>query len=119
MTNAAKRWDGSIVRTWLERRIVAARADQVAAERAGWAQRDECDKAAAEEMVCTRLLSGDVTPVQSAFTEALKSLLDRDDFPWRGVYDDTRFERHAKARIRKLLKMTKTNAGFENTTRYQ
>lgn len=119
MTLAAKQWDGAIVRTWLESRIAAARADQVAAERAGYGQHDECDKAAAEEMICTLLKTGEAASLQSAFTDALKRLLDRDEFTWRGVYDDTRFERHARTAIRKILKMTKANAGFENTKRYQ
>ncbi|HMI18970.1 MAG TPA: hypothetical protein VK533_05445 [Sphingomonas sp.] len=107
------------MRTWLESRIAAARADQVAAERAGYGQHDECDKAAAEEMICTLLKTGEAASLQSAFTDALKRLLDRDEFTWRGVYDDTRFERHARTAIRKILKMTKANAGFENTKRYQ
>lgn len=49
-------WNGAAVRAWLERRIVAARADQVAAEKYGWERRDDCEMAAAEEMVCTLLV---------------------------------------------------------------
>jgi hypothetical protein len=119
VTLTSKQWDGAIVRTWLESRIAAARADQVAAERAGYGQRDECDKAAAEEMICTMLKARDATSLQSTFADELKRLLDRDEFTWRGVYDDTRFERHARTAIRKILKMTKANTGFENTKRYQ
>jgi hypothetical protein len=119
MTEAAKQWDGAIVRIWLDSRIAAARADQVAAERAGYGQHDECDKAAAEEMICTLLKPGEAANLQAAFADALKNLLDRDEFTWRGVYDDTRFERHARGYIRKLIKMTKANSGFENTKRYQ
>lgn len=119
VTEAAKQWDGTIVRAWLERRIAAARADQVAAERGGRGQQDDCDKAAAEEMVCAGLLRGPASDAQSAFADALKDMLARDDFVWRGVYDDRRFDRHARTYIRKLQKMTRDYAGFEQTRRYQ
>jgi len=119
MTEAAKTWDGAIVRNWLERRIAAARADQVAAERGGYRQQDDCDKAAAEEMVCAALKRDDAISAQAAFAGELKSLLDRDHYIWRGVYDDTRFERHVRAYLRKLQKMTHDNAGFDRTGRYQ
>lgn len=119
MSETPKQWDGAIVRAWLESRIAAARADQVAAERAGRGYQDDCDKAAAEEMVCTLLRGKDATNSQSAFSQELKSLADRDDFVWRGISDDTRFDRHARAYIRKVSKMTKENAGFENRKRYQ
>lgn len=115
-TEAPTQWDGAIVRTWLEKRIAAARADQVAAERGG--ARDDCDKAAAEEMVCT-LLQRQNADSQSVFADAIKRLLDRDDHVWRGVYDDRRFDRHVRAYLRKLLKMAKDNAGFRQTRRYQ
>jgi hypothetical protein len=119
VTDAPKPWDGALVRKWLERRILAARADQAAAERSGWGQRDDCDKAAAEEMICASVKGEAATEAQDAFSRALKALLDRDEFVWRGVYDDTRFERHARSYIRKLLKMAKANTGFENNLRYQ
>ena len=119
MTDAAKSWSGTIVRKWLDSRIVAARADQAAAEKGGRGQQDDCDKAAAEEMVCAGLKSGGPADDQTAFTQALKALLDRDEYMWRGVYDDSRFERHARSYIRKLIKMAKTNTGFENLSRYQ
>jgi hypothetical protein len=112
-------WDGATVRTWLESRIVAARADQVTAERNGRSDQDDCDKATAEEMVCTLLKGKPATNVQSAFADELKALLDRDDYVWRGVYDDRRFDRHVRTYIRKLMKMTKANTGFGNTTHYQ
>jgi hypothetical protein len=38
-----KEWDGAAVRKWLESRIIAARADQVAAERYGRERQDDCD----------------------------------------------------------------------------
>jgi hypothetical protein len=119
MPEASKQWDGATVRLWLEKRIAAARADQVAAERGGRGEQDDCDKAAAEEMVCTLLKSQAAADSQSAFAEALKSLLDRDDYVWRGVYDDGRFDRHVRTYIRKLLKMTKDIAGFEHIRRFQ
>ena len=119
MTESPKPWDGALVRTWLDKRIAAARADQVVAERAGYGHHDDCDKAAAEEMICTLAQAGDASDQQTTFAAALKRLAERDEFTWRGVYDDTRFERHARAAIRKMAKMTKTNTGFENTKRYQ
>jgi hypothetical protein len=115
----ARQWDGAQVRAWLESRIVAARADQVAAERHGRGYQDDCDKAAAEEMVCSLLKSKAAAEDQAEFTAELKRLMGRDVYVWRGVYDDTRFDRHVKAYIRKLLKMTKQNTGFENRLRYQ
>ena len=119
MTEPSKQWDGEIVRKWLESRIVAARADQAAAERSGRGGQDDCDKATAEEMVCALLKGKAATDRQDAFHDELKRLLERDDYVWRGVYDDTRFERHVRTFIRKLAKMTKANTGFENTARYQ
>lgn len=117
MTDGTKPWDGAIVRTWLERRILAARSDQVAAQRGGRAEEDDCDKAAAEELVCTAV-RGDADS-QDALSNALKALQQRDDFVWGGVYDDARFDRHVRAYVRKLARMTRDNAGFEQTRRYQ
>jgi hypothetical protein len=108
VAEASKEWDGEAVRTWLQSRIVAARADQVTAEKYGRERQDDCDKATAEEMVCTLLKAQKAVDVQSAFADELKSLLDKDDYVWRGVYNDTRFDRHVRTYIRKLAKMTKT-----------
>jgi hypothetical protein len=119
MTEPPKQWDAALVRAWLESRIAAARADQVAAERAGYGRRDDCDKAAAEEMICTALKNNDATNTQIALADELKTRLAQDDYIWRGVYDDVRFDRYVKTFIRKLIKMTKTNEGFGNTRRYQ
>jgi len=119
VADASKSWNGGIVRTWLEKRIAAARADQISAERAGRGSHDDCDKAAAEEMVCAALKDTEAVHSQGGFTEALKRLLDRDLYIWRGVYDDDRFDRHVRSYIRKLLKMTRDNQGFEQTRRYQ
>ncbi|CAN5323551.1 hypothetical protein BH10PSE15_BH10PSE15_15880 [soil metagenome] len=118
MAEGSTEWNGATVRTWLEHRIVAARSDQVRAERGGYQLHDDCDKAAAEEMVCT-LVKGPPADTQAGFAAALRALLDRDDFIWRGVYNDTRFDRHVRSYVRKLAKMAKTNTGFGNTTHYQ
>lgn len=115
---AVTEWDGAMVRKWLESRVVASRSDQVVSQRAGWSQQDDCDKATAEEMVCTLLL-GKTSTDQKAFAEGLRALLDHDEYVWRGVYDDTRFDRHVRSYLRKLVKMTKTNDGFGKTGRYQ
>jgi len=119
VAEASKPWDGGIVRTWLEKRIAAARADQIAAERAGRGSQDDCDKAAAEEMVCAALKDVGAADSQGTFVDGLKRLLDRDLYIWRGVYDDGRFDRHVRSYIRKLLKMARDNQGFEQTRRYQ
>jgi hypothetical protein len=114
-----KEWSGATVRTWLESRVAAARADQVVAERGGRHLQDDCDKAAAEEMVCAFLKTKPSVESQSAFAEDLKGLLDRDDYMWRGVYNDTRFDRHVRIYVRKLMRMAKLNDGFETIRRYQ
>lgn len=112
-------WNGDAVRKWLESRIVASRSDQVEAERGGRKEQDDCDKATAEEMVCSILLRKPSMDDRKAFADDLRALLDRDDYIWRGVYDDTRFDRHVRSYIRKLVKMIRTNEGFEKIGRYQ
>jgi hypothetical protein len=112
-------WDGAAVRRWLEARTAAARADQVSAERYGRERQDDCDKAAAEEMVCAAVRSEAATNDQPAFIAVLKALAERDEYIWRGIYNDARFDRHARACIRTLMKMAKANEGFGNLTRYQ
>jgi hypothetical protein len=112
-------WNAAGVRAWLDARIAAARADQVVAERGGRARQDDCDLASAEEMVCITLRGKAATEDRAAFTAALHTLLDRDDYIWRGVYDDTRFDRHVRRYIRKLVKMAKTGIGFDNIGHYQ
>ncbi|UAK23212.1 hypothetical protein [Sphingomonas nostoxanthinifaciens] len=119
MSDPEKPWDGAAVRTWLESRIAAARADQVAAERYGRERQDDCDKAAAEELVCTAVRNERVTAQQDMLVQELKGLLDRDDYVWRGVYNDDRFDRHVRTYIRKLMKSAKANEGFANIKRYQ
>lgn len=115
----ATEWNGTNVRKWLESRVAASRLDQVAAERAGWGQHDDCDKATAEEIICTTLLSKRSTDDREAFAQDLRALLDQDEHLWRGVYDDTKFDRHVRPHVRKLVRMTKTNEGFEKTGRHQ
>jgi hypothetical protein len=119
VTEHPKRWDGAVVRHWLDSRFESARADQVAAERHGRAHQDDCDKAAAEEMICSLLRNKASAGDQAAFAKALATLLDRETYIWRGVYDDTRFDRHVRTYIKKLARMTKTNSGFDNLSRYQ
>lgn len=120
MTGApAKAWDGAAVRTWLASRIVAARSDQAVAERAGRGARDDCDKASAEEMVCSLVKSEKITATQDGFARELGALLDRDGYSWRGVHDDARFDRHVGSFVKKLIRMTKANVGFDNTGHYQ
>ncbi len=119
MGKLATEWDGTAVRFWLDSRIAAARADQVVAERHGRAGHDDCDMAAAEEMVCTRLKAGEAAACQRTFAAALTVLADSDDHVWRGVYDDTRFDRHVRAYIRKLVRMSRSNEGFAKVRHYQ
>jgi hypothetical protein len=119
MKDIPKQWDGAAVRTWLESRLESARSDQVAAERHGRERQDDCDKAAAEEMICGLLKSKGSTDDQAAFAADLKRLSEQETYIWRGVYDDARFDRHVRGYIRKLVRMTKTGAGFENQSRYQ
>lgn len=112
-------WDTAQVRTWLERRIKAARADQDVADRYGREREDEYDKAAAEEWVCAQFLHSDAVDDQLRFAAAIKALIGKDDFYRAGVRSEQRFEREVKACLRKLAKMTKTNTGFAKTLRYQ
>ena len=119
MTNPSKPWDEALVRNWLERRLEASRLDQAAADRRGYEARDDFDKAAAEEWSCRALKGADCTNDQAAFAERLKELIGQDGYPATGVHDDIRFERHVRAYLRKLTKMTKANEGFEKTLRHQ
>ncbi|MDJ0277949.1 hypothetical protein QLH51_14195 [Sphingomonas sp. 2R-10] len=117
--NDAKTWDAALVRTWLERRIEAARLDQAAADRRGHVAQDDYDKAAAEEWACRALQTGKHADDQPAFAARVKALLAQDGYPTTGIHDDRRFERHVRATLRKVGKMTKANDGFANTLRYQ
>ncbi len=119
MSNPSTAWDGGLVRTWLERRLAAAKLDQAAADRRGYAAQDDYDKAAAEEWVCRALKAADCTNEQAAFARQLKDLIGKEDYPATGIYDDAKFERHVRGQLRKLARMTKANEGFEKTLRYQ
>ena len=119
MTSASKAWDGEQVRKWLERRLDASRLDQAAADRRGYEARDEYDNAAAEEWVCRALNAAECTNDQAALAKRLKELIGQDEYPVTGIHDDVRFERHVRGHLRKLVKMTKANEGFEKTLRYQ
>ncbi|MDB5675098.1 MAG: hypothetical protein JWM65_2080 [Sphingomonas bacterium] len=119
MSDPSKPWDGELVRKWLERRLAASKLDQAAADRRGYEAQDDYDKAAAEEWVCHALQAADCTNEQAAFGARIKALIGREEYPATGIYDDIRFERHVRAQLRKLAKMTKANEGFEKTLRYQ
>jgi hypothetical protein len=117
MSDPVKPWDGALVRTWLESRYEASRRDQAAADKRGYEARDDYDKAAAEEWVCRTLKGEDCALDQAAFAARLKALLGEKSYPVTGIHDDVRFERHLRAYLRTLTKMTKTNSGFENRWR--
>jgi hypothetical protein len=119
MTNPPKPWDGELVRRWLERRLEASRLDQAAADRRGYEARDDYDKAAAEEWACRALMGAACTNDQAAFATRLKELISQDEHQTTSTYDDARFERHVRAHLRKLAKMTKANDGFDKTLRHQ
>lgn len=119
MSAAPTAWDSGLVRTWLERRVGAARLDQAAADRRGYAAADDYDKAATEEWVCRTLLGTAHAEDQAGFAARIKALLAQDDYRIAGVHDDRRVERDVRAYLRKIAKMTKANDGFANTLRYQ
>lgn len=119
MSDPSKPWDATLVRTWLARRLAAAKLDQAAADRAGYAAQDDYDKAAAEEWVCRALQASDCAEEQAMFAARLKQLIGQDDYPAAGINDDDRFTRHVRTQLRKLAKMTKANEGFGKTLRYQ
>jgi hypothetical protein len=119
MEFVARSWDGAVVRTWLESRVVAARADQVVAERGGRDRQDDCDKASAEEMICSLAAKSRAEGSQATLLAELTGLLNRHEYVWPGVYNDARFDRHARAFIKKLVRMAKANDGFGNVAHYQ
>jgi hypothetical protein len=119
MSETSKAWDGALVRTWLERRLAAAKLDQAAADRRGYEAQDDYDKAAAEEWVCRALQAADMADDRTAFAGRIKQLIGQDEYRVAGINDDVRFERHVRGQLRKLARMTKANEGFEKTLRYQ
>jgi hypothetical protein len=114
-----KAWNAEQVRTWLENRVDAARRDQVVADKRGYAANDDYDQAAAEEWACRSLMAMAGKADQAAFANHIKRLAVQDEYIVTGVHDDRRFERHVRASLRKIARMTKMNSGFENTLRYQ
>lgn len=119
LSSSSEVWDGERVRTWLQRRHDAARLDQAAADRRGYAAQDDYDKAAAEEWVCRSLQAAGCSDDQAIFAQRIKTLLAQDEYRVTGIYDDRRFDRNVRAHLRKIAKMTKANDGFANTLRYQ
>lgn len=119
MSDPSKPWDAALVRTWLARRRAAAKLDQAAADRAGYAAQDDYDKAAAEEWVCRALQATECADEQTAFAARLKQLIGQDDYRAAGINDDECFTRHVRTQLRKLAKMTRANEGFDRTLRYQ
>lgn len=119
MNETSRAWDGEQVRKWLESRLGAARLEQAAADKRGYEAQDDYDKAAAEEWVCRALKTAGRTDNQAEFAAQLKTLLAQDEYRITGIYDDRRFDRHVRATLRKITKMTKANDGFANTLRYQ
>ena len=119
MSDTARAWDEELVRTWLRNRVEAAKLDQAAADKRGYEAQEDYDKAAAEEWVCRTLGTAGRTRDQAALAEHIRELLAQDEYGVTGVHDDGRFERHVRANLRKLAKMTKANDGFANRLRYQ
>ena len=118
-TSSPAPWDGALVRRWLDSRLAAARLEQAAADRRGYEAQDDYDKAAAEEWVCRALQAGGQAEEPAAFAAHLKALLAQVDYRITGIHDDRRVDRHIRATLRKIGKMTRTNSGFANTLRYQ
>lgn len=119
MGQTPKPWDRELVRKWLESRLKAARLEQAVADKRGYEAQDDYDKAAAEEWVCRSLQTAGSTDDQAAFAEQIKVLIVQKEYQIAGIYDDRRFDRHVRACLRKIAKMTKANDGFANTLRYQ
>ena len=119
MGGSPEAWNGERVRKWLDSRLRAARLEQAAADKRGYAAQDDYDKAAAEEWVCRTLQTSGRIDDQAAFAGQLKELLAQDEYRMTGIYDDRRFDRNVRANLRKLAKMTKANEGFANTLHYQ
>ena len=116
---AARGWNGQAVRLWLDSRIAAARLDQAAADRRGYAAQGDFDAAAAEEWSCRALAVAGHADDQATFVARIKAVLAQDEYRMTGIYDDTRFERQVRATLRKIARMAKTNEGFANRLRYQ
>jgi hypothetical protein len=119
MNDTSKSWDADRVRTWLDRRLEAARLDQAAADKRGYGAENDYDAAAAEEWVCRALQMSGKASDQAEFATHVKALLAKEEYPATSIHDDRRFDRAVRATLRKIAKMTKANEGFENTLHYQ
>ena len=116
---SAQTWNGAAVCKWLERRIEATARDQAAADKRGYEAQEDYDKAAAEEWVCRSLRAVAEKGDQAEFAARLKQLLGQDEYRIAGIHDVRRVERHIRANLRKITKMTKANEGFENLLHHQ
>lgn len=119
MTDASSAWNGELVGRWLESRVRAAKVEQAAADRRGYEAQDDYDEAAAEEWVCQALKSAGRVDDRAAFAGRINELLAQDEYRIIGIHDDRRVERHVRATLRRIARMTKANDGFANTLRYQ
>lgn len=118
VSDGKKEWNGETVRTWLQSRFEAARSEQDRAINRR-DREDDYDVAAAEEWVCQIAKTNVATDDQDRFAAFLKQLLEKDDYRCTGIYDERRFDRAVRTYLRKLIKMTKANEGFEKLSRYQ
>lgn len=114
-----KRWDGEVVRKWLESRFKWSGVEQDWADKHGRERQDDYDKAAAEEYVCQLTKSSEATNDQSRLESLLKYILAQDDFRRTGIHDERRFDREVRAYAKRLIKKVRANEGFENTSRFQ
>jgi len=84
MSNPTKMWDGDQVRNWLTRRVAAAKLDEATADRRGYEARDDYDKAAAEEWVCSKLQAIDAVSDRAALAKRIKDMIAQDGYPVTG-----------------------------------
>jgi hypothetical protein len=75
---------------------------------------DDYDKAAAEGWVGGCLKTVGRMHDQVSFAAQVKELLAQDEYRITGIYDDQRFDRHVRANLRKLARITNANAGFSS-----
>jgi len=118
VSDIKKEWNANLVRKWLLSRFEAAQAEQVRAMNHR-DREDDYDAAAAEEWVLQIVKTNVATDHPDSFARLLNDLLDKNDYRSVGIYDDRRFDRAVRRYLRKLIKMTKANAGFENLSRFQ
>jgi len=70
-------------------------------------------------MICLLAVRSGSEVSQATLLGELRALLNRHEYVWPGVYNDKRFDRHARAFIKKLVRMAKANDGFGNVAHYQ